>query len=1087
MNQLIKASLRNPISILVLVLGILFFSILALRKIPIDIFPQLDLPTIYVAQPYGGMSPQQMEGLIATRYQDQFLYVSGIKGIEVKAIQGLALLKLTFYPGTNMAQAAAEVSVQVSRARAQMPSSTLPPIVIRFDASSLPVGQLVFKSKSVSLNQMQDLASTKIRPLFASIPGVSSPPPFGGNARTIVVKANPDLMRAWNVTPDEIVSALRDNNTITPAGNIRIGNIMYITPTNSILEKVPEFLDIPIKTGSGPTVFFRDVASVEDAADITVGYALVNGKRAVYIPVTKRAEASTWEVVQAVKASLPLMQSLLPEEVQISYEFDQSIYVINSVKSLISEGIIGAVLTALMVLLFLGDIRSALIVIITIPVSILTCILLLSLFGQTINIMTLSGLALAVGILVDMATVEIENIHQHFEMKLPKQVAILHACREIAYPELLILLCILAVFAPSFLMTGIPRSLFIPLSMAVGFSMIASFMLARTLVPVLANWLLRPEKLKHEGPRLHADMNMNTAEINQMGKDLKEEEAHVSELKGFEKFKIKFMLRLEKLMAHKRSIVLIYVLITFSVIGVCFSIIGKDILPKNNAGQFQLRIKAPDGTRIEETERKLLKVLDIIAQTVGGKENVAITSAYVGLQPSSYATSNTLIFTSGPHEAVLQVNLAEDYKTNMDELKERLRKRIASGIPELRISFEPIELTAKMMSQGSSTPIEVAVAGKDLIQGKAFADKVLIKLKEIPYLRDVQIAQPVRYPVITININRELAGQLGLTADDVSRSLIAATSSSRFTEKNYWLDPNNGYAYQVQVQVPEYQMKQMNDLLEIPLMKDKPHPILADVATLKIDTIIGEYDRDGPRRLITVTANIHDKDLGSASADVSKAIASIGTPPRGLTVNTKGLVKLLTETLDSLQSGLLLAIIVIFLMLTTNFQSFKLSFIVLSTVPAVLCGCLVSLLITGCTLNLQSYMGIIMSVGVSVANAILLVTNAESIRLKNSDSELSAMEGTATRLRPIIMTSLAMVVGMVPMASGFGEAGDQTAPLGRAVIGGLLASTFAALLILPLVFSLVQKKSPVTSASMDPEDRESKYYVTAANSENSEF
>jgi multidrug efflux pump subunit AcrB len=1076
MNNLIKSALQNPISILVLVVGILFFSILALRKIPIDIFPQLDLPTIYVAQPYGGMSPQQMEGLIATRYQDQFLYVSGIKNIEVKAIQGMALLKLSFYPGTDMAQAAAEVSVQVSRARAQMPSSTLPPIVVRFDASSLPVGQLVFKSKSVSLNEMQDLASTKIRPLFAAIPGVSSPPPFGGNARTIVIKVDPDLMRSRNVTPDEMVKALAENNSITPAGNVRIGNIMYITPTNSILEKVPEFLNIPIKTGSGPTVFFRDVATVEDAADITVGYALVNGKRAVYIPVTKRAEASTWDVVQAVKADLPKMQSLLPEEVQISYEFDQSVYVINSVKSLVTEGVIGALLTALMVLLFLGDIRSALIVIITIPVSILTCILLLSLCGQTINIMTLSGLALAVGILVDMATVEIENIHQHFEMGLPKQQAILFACREIAYPELLILLCILAVFAPSFLMTGIPRSMFIPLSMAVGFSMIASFMLARTLVPVLANWLLRPEKLKHHAPQLHADLNMNETEVVQLGKDYKTEKSQVKKLKGFEKFKINFMLRLEKLMANRSKIVLVYVLACFTIIGICFSIIGKDILPRNNSGQFQLRIKAPDGTRIERTETKLLKVLDVIYETVGGKDHVAISSAYVGLQPSSYATSNILVFNSGPHEAVLQVNLAEDYKVNMDELKEKLRKKIALEIPDLRISFEPIELTDKMMSQGSPTPIEVAVAGKDLIQGKAFADKVLNKLKEIPYLRDVQIAQPVRYPVISININRELAGQLGLTTSDVSKSLIAATSSSRFTEKNYWLDPNNGYAYQVQVQVPEYQMKQMNDILEIPLMKDKAHPILADVATLKIDTIIGEYDRDGPRRLITVTANIHDKDLGSASADVNKAIASIGPPPRGLSVNTKGLVKLLTETLDSLQSGLLLAIIVIFLMLTTNFQSFKLSFVILSTVPAVLCGCLISLLITGCTLNLQSYMGIIMSVGVSVANAILLVTNAESIRLKNNDSTFAAMEGTATRLRPIIMTSLAMVVGMIPMASGMGEAGDQTAPLGRAVIGGLLASTFAALLILPLVFAMVQKKSPIASASMDPEDKNSKYY-----------
>ena len=412
----------------------------------------------------------------------------------------------------------------------------------------------------------------------------------------------------------------------------------------------------------------------------------------------------------------------------------------------------------------------------------------------------------------------------------------------------------------------------------------------------------------------------------------------------------------------------------------------------------------------------------------------------------------------------------------MDDFKEELRKKIKEKMPELKLSFEPIDLTDKIMSQGSPTPIEVAVAGKDLEQGRLFADKVLNKLKEIPYLRDVQIAQPVRYPVINIHIDRERAGQLGLTATEVSRSLIAATSSSRFTEKNYWLDPNNGYAYQVQVEVPEHLMKQMNDILEIPLMKGKSRPILADVATLKVDTIIGEYDRSGPRRLITITANINGKDLGTASADVQKAIASVGEAPKGLIVETRGLVKLLTETLDSLQSGLLLAIIVIFLMLTANFQSFKLSFVVLSTIPAVLAGCMIALLITGSTLNLQSYMGIIMSVGVSVANAILLITNAENIRLRNNNSERSAMESAASRLRPILMTSFAMVAGMLPMASGLGEAGDQTAPLGRAVIGGLIASTFAALLVLPLVFAMVQKKSPVQSGSLDPEDKNSKFF-----------
>ncbi|MFI5149025.1 MAG: efflux RND transporter permease subunit [Bacteroidia bacterium] len=1084
--KLLITALRKPVTILVLVLGMLFFAVLSVTRIPIDIFPKLDLPVIYVAQPYGGMSPQQMEGFIATRYQDQFLYVSGIKNIDVKNIQGLALLRLSFYPGTDMAQAAAEVSTQVSRARAQMPSTTLPPIVVRFDASSLPVGQLVFKSAGRSLNELQDLASTKIRPMFASIPGVSSPPPFGGNARTIVIKADPDLMRSHNITPDEMVKALADNNSIAPAGNVRIGDIMYITPSNSVIEKVPEFGNIPILKGNGPTVFMHDIATVEDGADVTSGYALVNGKRAVYIPVTKRAEASTWDVVKGVKSSLPLMQSLLPEDVQISYEFDQSVYVINAVKSLITEGTLGALLTGLMVLLFLGDRRSALIVIITIPISILIGVLLLYAAGQTINIMTLSGLALAIGILVDMATVTIENIHQHLEMGKPKPQAILDACKEIAFPELLILFCILAVFAPSFLMSGIPKSMFLPLSLSVGFSMIVAFLIAQTLVPILANWMLKHNHTPENGstPYEHPTLALSEKEENQLNKDYENEHRHPEKLGRFERFKSRYLTLLSHLLSARKKVIAFYIFLSFTLIGICFIVIGKDILPRVNSHQFQLRLKAPDGTRIERTEQMLLRVLDIINEEAGGKQNVEVSSAYVGLQPSSYATSNILVFNSGPHEAVLQVNLSEAFDVHMDAFKEKLRARIGKKLPALRLSFEPIDLTDKIMSQGSPTPIEVVVAGKDLQQGKGFAEKILADMKGIPYLRDVQIAQPIHYPVIRINIDRERAGQLGLTATEISKSLTAATSSSRFTEKNFWLDPSNGYAYQVQVEVPEYLMKDMKDLLEIPLFHGKPRPMLADVATLKVDTIIGEYDRNGPRRVITVTANIQGRDLASAAKDVQQVIDKEGTPPRGLNVEIKGLVRLLTETLDSLQSGLLLAIIVIFLMLTANFQSFKVSFIVLSSVPAVLAGSLIALLMSGSTLNLQSYMGIIMSVGVSVANAILLVTNAENLRKRSGNAMDAAEKSAASRIRPILMTSLAMIAGMIPMALGMGEAGEQTAPLGRAVIGGLFASTLATLLILPLIFTAVRAKDSTESASLDPEDENSPLYQLNRTSNN---
>ena len=493
---LIRSALRKPISILVIVMGLFFFGINAVRNIKIDIFPDLNLPVIYISHPYGGFTPTQMEAFFAKNYVGLLLYVSGVKSIETRNIQGLTLIKLTFYEGTNMAQAAAEVTAFTNRAQAIFPAGSQPPFILRFDASTLPIGQLVLSSPTRSNNELMDLANVYVRASFTSIPGLVSPAPFGGNIRTVVIKVDPELLRSHNLTPDQIVEALRVNNQATPAGNVRIGDYNYFTPSNTIIKNIKDFGDIPLFKGGVQNVYLRDVATIEDGADITSGYALVNGKRSIYLPITKSADASTWEVVQNLKKALPRFQSLLPEDVKLSYEFDQSVYVINAVKSLITEGAIGAILTGLMVLLFLGDRRGALIVILTIPTSIISGVLFLYLFGQTINIMTLSGLALAIGILVDESTVTIENIHQHLAMGKPKALAIWDACKEIAFPKLLILLCILAVFAPAFTMTGIPGALFLPLAMAIAFSMITSYFLAQTFVPIMANWLMKGHQHK---------------------------------------------------------------------------------------------------------------------------------------------------------------------------------------------------------------------------------------------------------------------------------------------------------------------------------------------------------------------------------------------------------------------------------------------------------------------------------------------------------------------------------------------------------------------------------------------------------------
>ncbi len=1066
---------------MVLVAGLFFFGIKAVRTIKIDIFPAMNLPVIYLSHPFGGYSPAQMESFFGKQYVNILLYVNGVKSIETRNIQGLSLLKLTFYENVNMAQAVAEVSAFSNRAQAIFPPGSQPPFVLRFDATTLPVGQLVLSSEKRSNNELLDMANVYIRSSFTSIPGLSSAPPFGGNIRSIVIKVDPEALRLHNLTADQVVEALRINNQTSPAGNVRIGDITYLTPANTTIKAIKDFESIPLFKGSVPNVFLRDVATVEDGADITVSYALVNGKRSVYMPVTKSADASTWEVVNKLKEAIPRFQAMLPEDVKLTYEFDQSVYVINAVKSLLSEGAIGAVLTGLMVLLFLGDARGALIVILTIPTSIIAGILFMSLFNQTINIMTLSGLSLAIGILVDESTVTIENIHQHLDMGKPKALAIWDACQEIAFPKLLILFCILAVFAPAFTMTGITGSLFLPLALAIAFSMIVSYLLAQTFVPVLANWIMKDHGRKNGNTRdEYKNYKVNEAEEG----DTWDQKKHLLEgghgqggkLTRFERFRTRYMRFINRLLPNRKVITTVYVFVISALVVLLFKNIGRDVLPKVNSGQFQVRFRAPDGTRLERTEGKMIEALEVLYKTVG-KENISITSAFIGQHPGQFSSSPIYLFMSGPHEAVLQVALKEDYKENLDDLKERFRKNMKEQMPDFSISFEPIELTDKILSQGSPTPIEVKVSGKNKKLNLEYANKMVARLQQIAYLRDVQIGQSVKYPAININIDRIRAAQLGVDVGDISRSLTASTSSSRFTEKNVWIDERVGLGYNVQVEVPENKMTSTTTMGEIPVLRNSARPVLSDVASFQLDTTFGENDNIRAIPQLAVTANLYKTDLGTASADVQAAIKSMGELPRGLTIELKGLSNVLTDTLDSLQNGLLVAITVIFLMLAANFQSFKVSLVVLSTVPAVLLGSLTLLVLTGSTLNLQSYMGMIMSVGVSIANSVLLITNAEHLRMHNGNAVESAKESAALRIRPILMTSVAMVVGMIPMALGFGEGGDQASPLGRAVIGGLIASTFAALIILPLVFAWVQGKTTTDSVSLDPEDKESKYYI----------
>ena len=1044
---LLRAALRNPISVIVIVIGVALCSILALIRMPADIFPNLNLPVVYVAQPFGGMSPAQMEGYLVYYYEYHFLYITGIESVESKSIQNVGLLKLTFHPGTDMSQALAQTVGYVDRSRAFMPPGTVSPFILRFDAGSVPVGYLVFSSATRSVAEIQDLALNRVRPLFATLPGVSAPPPFGGAARSIVVSVDPERLRAYRMSPEEVIQALNAGNAIVPAGNVRTGDLLRVAPINSVVANIKELQNLPIRTGAGPTVFLRDVGTVEDSSDIITGYAEVNGRRTVYIPVTKRADASTLSVVNLVKASLAQFQSVIPSDIKIDYEFDQSSYVRNSLLSVVREGLLGALLTGLMVLLFLRDWRGASIVVTTIPFALLTAVVALWGAGQTINIMTLGGLALAVGILVDESTVVMENIHSHLGQEQGRAVAVLQASKEVQIPRLLAMLCVLAVFVPSFFMIGVSRALFVPLSLAVGFAMAASYALSSSLVPVLSIWILRdpPREKESSGPSVLIRLREKLGKI------------------------------LDRLMRNRRFVLSFYLLATLLVIALVGPYLGREIFPRVSSGQLLLRFRAPVGTRVEATERLSLDVLRAI-EKAAGPGNVAITLGYVGAIPSAYPINTIFLWTSGQHEAVLRVALNPKSDISVDEFVEQLRKTLPARFPGCKFSFEAADIVSQIMNFGAPTPVEINVIGPDLRADRAFAEKIHGELERVQALRDLQYDEPLDYPSIDVNVDRERAGQLGVTAASVGRSFLAATSSSRFVTPNYWADPKSGVAYQVQVQIPQAEMVSIQDVEHVPVTPGTAsHPLLGDVAQVSYGNVVGEYHRLNGQRMVTLTANVSGEDLGRVSSHLDEAIKRAGTPPRGVKVRVRGQIGPMRQTLTNLGVGLLLAVLVIYLLLAANFQSMRLALVVLSTVPAVICGVILALLVTGTTLNIQSFMGAIMAIGVAVANAILLVLFAEEYRRAGNASAIAAIHGAQTRMRPILMTSMAMIAGMIPMAVGIGEGSQQATPLGRAVIGGLSFATAATLLILPLVFSRVQERAGVKSPSLDPDDPRSAF------------
>jgi multidrug efflux pump subunit AcrB len=841
-----------------------------------------------------------------------------------------------------------------------------------------------------------------------------------------------------------VVQALSAGNTINPSGNVRIGDFLPMVPTNSVVSDFKELNNIPIRLQGTQTIFIRDIGSLEDGADIQTGYALVDGHRTVYIPITKRADASTLAVVQAVKANLPRFQSVLPDDIEVSYQFDQSPYVTRAIGGLFFEGALGVVLTGLMILLFLRDWRSALVVALNIPLAILASVTALWVSGQTINIMTLGGLALAVGILVDEATVTIENIHTHLAHGCSLARAASEATVETTLPRFMAMLCILAVFIPAFFMTGAARNLFVPLALAVGFSMVASYLLSSTFVPILSVWVLRTRSQRQE--------------------------TFFDQLRGkYERFA-------HSILKRRRIVVFSYLVISGTIILLVGGGLGTEIFPLVDTGQFQLHLRAPAGTRIERTEQIALQTLDTIKREVG-PDNVEISLGFVGTQPPNYPINTIYLWSSGSEEAVLQVQLKRGAGIRIEDLQERLRQKFAQELPGVRFSFEPSDIVSRVMSFGAPTPIEVAVSGPNLANSRQYAEKLRGVLAQVPTLRDLAFEQELDYPTVKVTVNRERAGVLGVTANDVAKSVVAGTSSSRYTSANYWADPKSGIGYQVQVEIPEQQMNSLEEVKNLPIARRTVQQIdLRNVASVSDGTALGEYDRYNMQRMLTLSANVSGEDVGHAAARVQQAIRDAGKPPDRVEVTVRGQVQPMAEMFGGLSLGLLMAIGVILLLLTANFQSFRLSLAVLLTIPAVIAGVAIVLWLTRTTLNIQSFMGVIMATGVAVANAILLVTFAERSRAEGREPWEAAIEGARSRLRPILMTSFAMIAGMIPMALGLSEGGEQTAPLGRAVIGGLIGGSCATLIVLPAIFATLQPRHARISASLDPDDPNSPHY-----------
>jgi len=1054
---IVRLALNRPYTFIVLALLILIAAPVVILRTPTDIFPNIDIPVVSIAWQYTGLSPDELEGRLTTPYEKVLTtLVDNIEHIESTTLNGQAIIKVYLQPTASLDTANAQVSAASEFLLKSLPPGTLPPQIINFSASSVPIVQLGLSGQGLSEQRLNDYGLNFIRPQLVTVPGAVVPNVYGGKQRSIMVNLDPKRLQAEGLSPTDVLNALNEQNVVEPSGTAKIGLAEYDVKLNSSPKTIEGLSDLPIKQVNGATIYMHDVASITDGNIPQTNIVRQDGRRGVMITVLKSGSASTLDVVKGVLGLLPRIKQGLPPELKITPIGDQSIFVRGSIMGVVREAVIAAGLTGLMILLFLGSWRSTLIIAVSIPLSILTSIIVLSLMGQTINIMTLGGLALAVGILVDDATVEIENTNRYLEEGHQLREAILEGAAQIAVPALVATLCICIVFLPMFFLGGVSKYLFVPLAEAVVFAMLASYMLSRTLVPTMAMYLLKP--IDH-----HAALSRNVfARFQRMFE------------RGFERVRSGYEGLLSRLVAARILFLPVFLgccLLTLLLV----PFLGQNFFPNTDNGSFILHVRGKSGIRIEETARLCDLVEQSIRQTVPPAEMDNILDN-IGLP---YSTLNTQHATSGlfgASDGDVLVSLKEDHHPTADYIRE-LREKLPREFPGTVFYFLPSDIVTQILNFGLPSPIDVQIDGPDDAGNRQVANTILAKLHQIPGLVDLRIQQPDDYPVLNVSVDRTKASEGGYTQRDVGSSVLNILSGSTQLTPQFFLDPRNGVTYNIVAQTPQYQVQSLNDLQNIPVTSRnaKQPEILADMADLSRSTEVPIVSHYNIRRTIDIYGNVQDRDLGAVARQIEKVIeANKGGLKRGNFIRMRGQVDTMRASYTGLVYGLLFSIVLVYLLIVVNFQSWLDPFIIITALPAALAGIVLFLFVTRTTLSVPALMGAIMCMGVATANSILVVSFAKDRFEEIGDPVRAAIEAGATRFRPVCMTALAMIIGMVPMALGAGDGGEQNAPLGRAVIGGLLMATMATLMFVPAVFALLHGRD-----KFDPEAKAAQGPVTA--------